>query len=171
MLGKEEGSQGPLATTGIFEASILASLSLLKSPFGAVGTPQSWGIVTTGKFWEDHLAEGVRIFLGQDRQSPNALFAGVESTGLDASDFHAGVGPDVIETRLKEATKRLLGRGNVQCVVMGCAGMAGLEGIIRRAAVDMYGEEIGGRLFIIDGVKAGISLLEQMVRNKRMFQR
>jgi len=169
-LAAEQGSKGLLSVTGIFEASILTSLSLLTNSPSLNPPVRTWGIITTGKFWEDHLTAGVKAFLGHDDQSGNLNFAGVESTGLVASDFHSGVNPSVIEERLKEATRRLLQRGDVQCVAMGCAGMAGLEGIIRNVAVEVYGKEKGNLVYIIDGVKAGIGLLEQMVRNKRMFQ-
>ncbi|KAK4646805.1 Protein dcg1 [Podospora bellae-mahoneyi] len=150
-----------LAVTGIFEASIVTSLSLL--PY-----QDNWGIVTTGKFWEKHLSDGVHHFVGSENS--NTRFAGVETTGLNAGDFHGGVDPVVVRQKLCEATKRLLDRG-VQAVVMGCAGMAGLEDIIRSVATEGRGEEAGKKLLVIDGVKAGVGLLEQMVRNKRMFQR
>ncbi|KAK4680515.1 Protein dcg1 [Podospora pseudoanserina] len=150
-----------LAVTGIFEASIVTSLSLL--PY-----QDNWGIVTTGKFWEKHLSDGVHHFVGSENS--NSRFAGVETTGLNAGDFHGGVDPIVVRQKLCEATKRLLDRG-VQAVVMGCAGMAGLEDIIRSVATEGRGEEAGKKLLVIDGVKAGVGLLEQMVRNKRMFQR
>ncbi|KAK4670671.1 Protein dcg1 [Podospora pseudopauciseta] len=150
-----------LAVTGIFEASIVTSLSLL--PY-----QDNWGIVTTGKFWEKHLSDGVHHFVGSENS--NSRFAGVETTGLNAGDFHGGVDPVVVRQKLCEATKRLLDRG-VQAVVMGCAGMAGLEDIIRSVATEGRGEEAGKKLLVIDGVKAGVGLLEQMVRNKRMFQR
>ncbi|KAK0672385.1 Asp/Glu/Hydantoin racemase-domain-containing protein [Cercophora samala] len=150
-----------LAVTGIFEASIVTSLSLL--PY-----QDNWGIVTTGKFWEKHLSDGVHHFVGSE--NTNSRFAGVETTGLNAGDFHGGVDPAVVRQKLCEATKRLLDRG-VQAVVMGCAGMAGLEDIIRSVATEERGEEAGRKLLVIDGVKAGVGLLEQMVRNKRMFQR
>jgi Asp/Glu/hydantoin racemase len=158
-----DGTFSKLAVTGIFEASILTCLSLLR--------PQGkWGIVTTGKFWEDHLAQGVNNFLGSDSQSENAKFAGVESTGLNAGDFHGGVDPAIVRKKLIEATRRLLARGNVECVVMGCAGMAGLEEIIRSVALQEYGRERGNQLLIVDGIRAGIRLLEQMVQNRRTFQ-
>ncbi|KAK4200916.1 Asp/Glu/Hydantoin racemase-domain-containing protein, partial [Triangularia verruculosa] len=150
-----------VVVTGIFEASIVTSLSLL--PY-----QENWGIVTTGKFWEKHLSDGVHTFVGSEHN--NSRFAGVETTGLNAGDFHGGVDPDVVRQKLCEATKRLLDRG-AQAVVMGCAGMAGLEDIIRSVATEERGAEAGRKLFVIDGVKAGMGLLEQMVRNKRMFQR
>lgn len=158
--------QGSLVVTGIFEASILTSLSLLPSPAW-----RKWGIVTTGKYWEGHLTQGVNTFLGTELESSNTKFAGVGTTGLTAGDFHGGVAPEVIQEKLREATRRLLAKGDVSCVVMGCAGMAGLEDIIRSVAVEEYGVEKGNQLLVIDGVRAGIGLLEQMVRNKRAFQK
>ncbi len=159
-----EGEHGKLAVTGIFEAGILASLALV--------TPgHKWGIVTTGKYWEAHLTDGVNAYLGTGHGASNDKFAGVQTTGLDAGDFHGGVDPAVIREKLEQATRRLLKKGQVDCVVMGCAGMAGLEAIIRSVAVDEYGPEIGSQVCIIDGVKAGIGLLEQTLHNRRMFQK
>jgi Asp/Glu/hydantoin racemase len=164
MLAEKEREFGSLAVTGIFESSILACLSLL-------GRGKKWGIVTTGKFWEGHLTRGVNEFLGTQPHDLNTKCVGVETTGLNAGDFHGGVDPEVVRKKLREATARLLGKGHVQCVVMGCAGMAGLEEIIRSVAVEKYGSARANELLVIDGVRAGIGLLEQMVRNKRAFQR
>ena len=158
--------------TGIFEASLVTALTLLPAyPFSAGASTKTWGIVTTGKFWEKHLTDGAAAFLGYAAGgSKSSKFAGVFSTGLDAGDFHGGVSPEVIRAKLKEATKGLLSSSDVGCVVMGCAGMAGLEEIIREAARDQYGEEAGNRVFIVDGVKAGAGLLDQAVKNARLFQ-
>lgn len=163
-----------LAVTGIFEASVLATLSLLGPPVVQAGEgekPRIWGVVTTGKFWEAHLSDGVKHFLGQKAEESNFKFGGVESTGLNAGDFHGGVDPAVIRQKLKEATRRLLGKGPVECVVMGCAGMAGLEDIIRDATEETYGKEQAEKLFVVDGVLAGVGLLEQTVQNRRMFRK
>ncbi|KAI0383411.1 Asp/Glu/hydantoin racemase [Hypomontagnella monticulosa] len=152
----------PRAVAGIFEASVLTALSLLRPG-------ETWGIVTTGKFWEKNLADGVSSFLGADASIQQSKFAGVESTGLNASDFHHGVDPAVVHQKLKEATKRLLSKGNVTCIVMGCAGMAGLEEIIRSAADEEKGEEFAyAELHVIDGVRAGIMQVEQMIRHQRL---
>ncbi|KAK4151870.1 hypothetical protein C8A00DRAFT_16774 [Chaetomidium leptoderma] len=163
MLAERDGEFGRLVTTGIFEASALTCLSLLR-------TNKKWGIVTTGRFWDGHLTLGVNLFLGTGSRDVNTKFAGVETTGLIAGDFHGGVEPEVVRQKLREATARLLEKGDVECVVMGCAGMAGLEEIIRSVAVERYGSTLGNQLLVIDGVTAGIGLLEQMVRNKRAFQ-
>lgn len=163
-----------VAITGIFEASVVAALPLL-SP-----TISQWGIVTTGPFWEDHLTSAVKGFLGQSRGHPNFKFNGVFSTGLTAGDLHphdAGkkegegvvITPEVVRAKMKEATLALLKTGRIDCVVMGCAGMAGLEDVIRSAIKEEYDPDSADRVHIIDGVRAGVGLLEQMVRNKRMF--
>jgi Asp/Glu/hydantoin racemase len=143
----------------------LAAISLL-------GPGQKWGIVTTGKFWEDHLSNGVKTFLGASESDDNAKFAGVQSTGLNASDFHHGVDPAVVRKKLKAATKRLLNAGEVHAIVMGCAGMAGLEEIIREAASEEHGEEYAySTLHVIDGVRAGIMQADHMIRNLRLRPR
>ncbi|KAI0836568.1 Asp/Glu/hydantoin racemase [Hypoxylon sp. FL0890] len=151
----------PKSVAGIFEASILTALSLL-------GPDDTWGIVTTGKFWEKHLADGVKAFLGTASTDSNSRFAGVESTGLNASDFHHGIDPEVVRKKLSEATKRLLSKPGVKCIAMGCAGMAGLEEIIRNAAREEKGEEFAySELHVIDGVRAGIMQVEHMIRHRR----
>ncbi|KAM0553078.1 hypothetical protein ACHAPJ_007626 [Fusarium lateritium] len=154
-----------LAVTGIFEASILTSLSLMSAPDNA----GKWGVVTTGKFWEDHLSDGVKNFLGQEKDGVNNKFAGIFSSGLTAGDFHT-VSPEQVKEKLREATRQLLSAGQVSVVVMGCGGMAGLEDIIRSTAVEMYGKADGNLVYIVDGAKAGIMQLEQMVRSKRAFR-
>ncbi|KAH6656146.1 Asp/Glu/hydantoin racemase [Truncatella angustata] len=151
--------------TGIFEASILTALPLLKPD-------EKWGVVTTGKFWEKHLSDGVQHFLGAGETDSNAKFAGVESTGLNASDFHHGVSPDVVNQKIREATGRLLRKGKVTTVVMGCAGMAGMESQIRRGAAEEMGEEFAGKVLnVVDGVTAGVIQIEQLCRQQRLLRR
>lgn len=168
-----------LCVTGILEASITATLPLLSPSedrgggggVGGGGGGGGWAIVTTGQFWEAHLGDAARAYLGQSSDAPNARFRGVFTTGLTAGDFHGGgVSPETIRARLAEATRRLLRAAPpVDCVVMGCAGMAGLEDIIRAAAVDEYGPERARGVYVVDGVQAGIGVLEQMVNNRSRF--
>ncbi|KAM3513547.1 hypothetical protein MY11210_002834 [Beauveria gryllotalpidicola] len=152
------------AVTGIFEASILTSLSIIAPPGGS----ESWGIVTTGAFWEKHLGDGVKAFLGQAAVQTNDRFAGTFSSGLTAGDFHT-VSPAHVQAKLKDATVRLLKSSNVRCVVMGCGGMAGLESIIRDAALEVYGQERGQSVYVVDGVRAGLLQLYQIMVGRREF--
>jgi Asp/Glu/hydantoin racemase len=148
-----------LPVTGIFEASVLASLPLTTERRG-------WGIVTTGKFWEAHLTDAVESFLGGVSRS----FLGVHSTGLAAGDFHGDIPPEVIRDKLKAATTRLVMQGSPDCILMGCGGMAGLDEIIRSGVREALGEPAAEEVYVVDGVKAGVGVLEQMVRSKRMFR-
>ncbi|KAK6341051.1 hypothetical protein TWF696_009360 [Orbilia brochopaga] len=131
---------------GIFEASITHAL-LLKGPGG-------WGIVTTGKIWEDLLSIGVGNFVGEEGNG----FEGVESTGLSAVELHS-VEPDEVRRRVGEAVVRLVGRGDVRVICLGCAGMAGLEDAVTRAL-----EPLGKSVHIVDGVKAGVMQVDSMIR-------
>ncbi|KIV94508.1 hypothetical protein PV10_02269 [Exophiala mesophila] len=146
--------------TGIFEASVLSSLALLQ------GTDSSFGIVSTGKIWEEALSEGVVTFLGGGSSSSNR-FAGVETTGLNATDLH-DLPAEQVNEKMKEATKRLLRRGKsplgpVNAICLGCAGMAGLDEVVRQACVEELGLELGARVHIVDGVKAGVGILMGLV--------
>lgn len=162
-----------MPVTGIFEASVLKAMSLTSVQRG-----EKWGIVTTGKFWEEHLSNGVAHELGvpADSLGPQSRFAGVESTGLNASDFHHGVDPAVVTKKIREATQRLLAKGTIDrpvtCIVMGCAGMAGLEETIRSTVCESKGEEFAYEwLHVIDGVRAGIVQIDQMIKDHRLRPR
>ncbi|KAI1842053.1 hypothetical protein JX265_013592 [Neoarthrinium moseri] len=167
LVGQLRQKQSRPVVTGIFEASILTALALLRGP------GDKWGIVTTGKWWEEHLANGVLDFLGAPEKTDrteNSKFAGVESTGLNASDFHHGVAPEVVNRKIRDATKRLLAKGNVTCIVMGCAGMAGMKAEIQKAAREARGEEfVRKTLSVVDGVGAGILQLQTMITQQRVL--
>jgi Asp/Glu/hydantoin racemase len=157
------GAQGK-PVTGIFEASVAASLQLLQPG-------ESFGIVSTGKVWEAILSEAVANLLGTDGSSgsgsgsgvASSRFAGVETTGLSATELHDVPAAEVRE-KMKAATKRLLRRGNVSVVCLGCAGMAGMNEMVREAAVEELGPDRGEKVRIVDGVQAGAAWLDGAVR-------
>ncbi|GAA5861022.1 hypothetical protein JCM8547_008009 [Rhodosporidiobolus lusitaniae] len=153
----------PKPILGIFEASLLESLSLL------AGSPPSdqFGIVTTGAVWEKLLCDGVADFLGAEGKS-SKRFAGVATTGLSALELHDAPAEEV-KTRLKDATKSLIrksaqGGGRLRAVCLGCAGMAGMDETVREACIGQLGEQEGAAVAIVDGVEAGYALLEGQVR-------
>lgn len=147
---------------GLFEASILTCLSL-------ISVSETWGIITTGEFWVQHLEDGVNDFLGVTRGVDIDNFAGVYSTGLTATEFHSSSG-DLIKSKLIMAARRLFESGNVTCVVLGCGGMAGLEETIRLVATDIVGRERAKSLYIIDGVRAGVAQLHYAVTSRDIFR-
>jgi Asp/Glu/hydantoin racemase len=87
----------------------------------------------------------------------------VETTGLDATDLHDAA-PEVVRRKVKEATKRLLRRGGAGVICLGCAGMSGMNEMIREAAVEEVGEVMGRRIRIVDGVQAGVAWLQGALR-------
>lgn len=144
--------------TGIFEASVATSLQLIHPN-------EKFGIVSTGKVWEEILTAAVEAYLGMDGTDVSKRFAGVETTGLNATELH-DMPQDEVRKRMKEATKRLVKRGDVGAVCLGCAGMAGMDEMVREACVEELGDEKGRRVRIVDGVVAGVAWLEGAVRAK-----
>lgn len=150
--------------TGIFEASVMMSLGLLTQGNGnRLGgnedDKEGFGIVSTGKYWEEVLGEGVRDFLGVKKGVNCDRFKGVETTGLTAGELHS-VDPKIVRTKMKEAVKRLVGRRECSIVCLGCAGMAGMDDMVKEALIEELGSEDANRIYIVDGVKAGVVYLE-----------
>jgi Asp/Glu/hydantoin racemase len=142
--------------TGIFEASVGTALNI-------IAPDEKFGIVSTGKVWEEILSEAVVDFLGTGSDA-SKRFAGVETTGLNATDLHDAP-PEVVEKKMKDATKRLLRKRSVGAICLGCAGMSGMDKMVREACVEELGEEEGKRVRIVDGVQAGVAWLEGAVRS------
>ncbi|KAF2104036.1 hypothetical protein NA57DRAFT_30755 [Rhizodiscina lignyota] len=141
--------------TGIFEASVGTALQIIKPD-------EKFGIVSTGKAWEAILSEAVEAFLGTGAKT-NERFAGVETTGLNATELHDAPA-DEVRRRMKEATKRLVRKGQIGAICLGCAGMAGMNEMVREACVEELGEERGRNVKIVDGVQAGVAWLEGAIR-------
>lgn len=149
--------------TGIFEASVSTSLQ-------AIHPEERFGIVSTGKVWEELLADAVVGYLGFEGKVAERRFAGVETTGLSAIELHDTPAEEV-RRRMKEAVKRLLGsgkrdgKGEVGAICLGCAGMAGMDEIVREACIEELGPDKGKRVRIVDGVVAGVAWLEGALRS------
>lgn len=141
--------------TGIFEASVGASLQ-------SIHPEEKFGIVSTGKVWEDILTEATVQFLGTSSDA-GKRFAGVETTGLNATDLHDAPAEEVRQ-KMKDAVKRLLRKGKVGAICLGCAGMAGMDQMVREACIEELGQEEGHRVRIVDGVMAGVAWLEGAIR-------
>lgn len=141
--------------TGIFEASVSTSLQIIHPD-------EKFGIVSTGKVWEDILTEATIAFLGTGSEA-SKRFAGVETTGLNATDLHDAPA-DEVRKKMKDAVKSLLKKGKVGAVCLGCAGMSGMDQMVREACVEELGEVDGKSVRIVDGVMAGVAWLEGAIR-------
>lgn len=158
--------------TGIFEASVTTSLSLISAfnltpvMYARDQVEDSFGIVTTGSGWKQELTDAVTEMLVGKNQNPPACFAGVETTGLSALELHK-THPEEVRRRISEATTRLLQNSDtfVAAVCLGCAGMVGMEEAVREGCVKAYGKNDGLRVRIIDGVIAGACQLADHCRS------
>lgn len=157
--------------TGIFDAAVMAAVSLLHHG-------EKFGILTTGEGWREVLTDAVTsdnpgepAALGDVRG--RALLAGVECVELDANELEGeeGGGKGEVERRVKECARRFRDR-DVRVVVLGCAGMVGMEEWIRSIWAEDYersggnGAEEGGGVRVVDGVKAGVGILQGLVRGR-----
>jgi Asp/Glu/hydantoin racemase len=158
-------SNQPKAVIGIFEASVSAALAFLSSPRATDNAKEfeKFGIVSTGKYWEKALTDGVLDYMGFEQVEQCKRFKGVETTGLTASELHT-MPKDEVRARMKEATRRLVKDGDVTVVCLGCAGMAGMDEMVKEACIEELGPAKGRRVRIVDGVKAGVGFLDVLAR-------
>lgn len=139
---------------GILEASVATAISLL-------GPGQSFGIVSTGKVWEELLSTAVHHLLGTEQSE---RFAGVTTTGLSATELHDAP-TDLVHRRINEATRLLLRRAkDIGAICLGCAGMTGMDEWVREACTQELGDDKGNRVRIVDGVKSGFIMLDGLVK-------
>ena len=84
-------------------------------------------------------------------------FVGVRSTGLNASELHA-TPKEEVDRRIAQAGAQLV-RDGADVVILGCAGMSGMEEAVREGARTQ-----GKDIEIVDGVRAGVVFLEGLVK-------
>lgn len=151
-----------MQVTGIFEASLGTALTMLSQQGGSTSY-SSFGIISTGSYWEEALSVGVLNFLGCSSGHNLRTFKGVRTTGLKATELH-DVNQATVKSKVKEATKSLVGGKDCKVVILGCAGMTGMEDWVREAILEELGDYLAEYVTIIDGVKSGIAYLEGNVR-------
>lgn len=131
--------------------------------------------MSTGVQWKDilELALGAEVGgeggVGLGTEGVERWCAGVECVGVDAGDLHPGGEDkgddgkeqgDKVKEAVMAATGRLLARGDVGVVILGCAGMVGMEEWVREEVARRGGEGVR----VVDGVKAGVGVLQGLVR-------
>jgi len=125
---------------GIFQASIFWALSL----------GGRFGIVTTNQRWDYILSKSVHDLIG-----PNPSFARVLCTGFSAAEVHGDAHRNQVQRAMGEAAQRLVREDHCDVIILGCAGMSGLEQAIRDA--------VGNKVTIIDAVVAGVHMLSGLI--------
>jgi allantoin racemase len=122
---------------GIMEASVLYAL-----PLGA-----RFSIVTTSPRWQPMLEEAVRA-LGVERRC-----ASVRSTGLAVLDLER-LPPQQVRARLADEARSAIERDGAEVIVLGCAGMAGLQESVAAAT----------GVPVIDAVVAGVAMVSALAK-------
>ncbi|MCC6173915.1 MAG: aspartate/glutamate racemase family protein [Chloroflexi bacterium] len=123
---------------GIMEASVLHAL-----PLG-----ERFSIVTTSPRWCPLIEEGLRA-LGLA-----ARCASVRSSDLSVLDL-VDLPDDVVRTRLVDEARAAVEHDGAEVILLGCAGMAGLEQAVSAAT----------RVPVVDGVRAAVTMLRGLVES------
>ena len=134
----------------ILESAISAALSSSQRPFA---------ILTTGADMVHDIDRGVLGFMG----GVSARYAGCLATNLGVLELRDENSQEKVHRVIKEKVAELGHRG-VGAIVLGCAGMAGMEPYIRECLTASIGDNAASAVAIIDGAKAGIHLLAGMAR-------
>jgi len=126
-----------LPTLGIMEASVLYAL-----PLGA-----RFSIVTTSARWKPLLEEGLHLLGVAGR------CASVRSSGLAVLDLDRLPAAEV-RSRLAEEARDAVERDGAEVVILGCAGMAGLQEAVAAACA----------VPVVDAVWAGVIMVGALAR-------
>ncbi|KAJ7492859.1 Asp/Glu/hydantoin racemase [Mycena latifolia] len=115
---------------------------------------QRFGIVATGSGYNYSRHSEVRAFLGGNSDR----FAGLVASTLGVVELREGERTHV-ETMMKKTSGELAGMGT-DVIILGCAGMAGMERLVQ-AGVKERGF---GAIRVVDGNKAGVEMVAALVR-------
>lgn len=125
------------------------------------------GIITTGADMVRDIDAGIAAFFGSSAKG-NDRYAGCIATNLGVLQLRDLSQKEHVEETIRRQCAELAKRG-IGAVILGCAGMAGMEAIVRKGLADHLGKE-ANRVAIIDTAKAGLHLLTAQTRlNKEIF--
>ena len=127
---------------GMFHAGIAAAL-LYDGPFG---------IVATGTGPKPNLIKSVNELLGAE----SSRYVGPKTTGLGVVELQEG--DQVKVKRQMQDTARYLIQKGARTLILGCAGMSGMEGWL----IDV-GKEEGVQVKVIDAARAGAGLMTTLI--------
>lgn len=144
MIREHLGPSSPRVCLSIFEAGISHALCLSRK----------FGILSTGFGPKPLLQKGVSAFLGG---SASDRFAGGLTSGIRIEELRSA--GEEVESKMKETAGRLAVAG-ADCIIMGCAGMAGMEWLVKAGVA----EKGLGEVRVVDAAVAGLGMLAGMIR-------
>jgi len=102
---------------------------------------------------------GVLNYLG----GTSTRYAGCVATNLGVLELREEKSKGKVESVIRGKVNQL-GEKGVGAIILGCAGMAGMEPFIRECLVQSIGKGLANQVAIIDGAKAGVHLLTGLTR-------
>ncbi|TFK97373.1 Asp/Glu/hydantoin racemase [Pterulicium gracile] len=132
---------------------------LTSSIIHALLTSTRFSIITTGPLStpQPHIDAAVHSVLGSTSSS---RFASLRTVGLRVVDLKdESFDRALVRERMEDAARKVVEDGS-DAIVLGCAGMAGMEGWVVEGARKAGLEGVK----VVDGAKAGVVLLEAAVR-------
>lgn len=123
-----------------------------------------FGIITTGFGYETMLTEGVKRMLGVAKGGRNPSFFGsVVATGISPEVLGSESSTE-IRSRVSDAIRGMIGAGDVEVICMGGVILAGLEGCVREACVEVLGPDLGENVKVVDQMLAGVTTLHSLIQ-------
>lgn len=145
MIREHLGTPSAKPCIGIFEAGLAHALLLSRR----------FGVLSTGAGPKPLLAKGVSAFLGA---SGSDRFAGGVTSGIRIEDLRLEGERGRVEALMRAAGVEVVRKG-ADCVLLGCAGMAGMEGWVREGV-----REAGlGEVRVVDPAVVGLGFLASLV--------
>lgn len=131
----------------LLEAAVIHALSC-----GA-----KFGVLTTGRSVVPDIDAGVRRIMGGNSDR----YVGTHATGLGVVELQTG-NRLKIESLITQGAQNLVGKG-ADVIILGCAGMVGMESLVRQACADLHSDY--ANVAVIDGARAGIQVLAGLARS------
>ena len=121
-----------------------------------------FAVITTGQAWIPIFDDVIKDLGG----NVAATYRGTLAIGVHAGDLHPSdpLSPlsesDSVRNKVRVATREALNGGRADVIVLGCAGMAGMETWVR----DEARKEGRPDVKVVDGVKVGVGILQAYLR-------
>lgn len=120
----------------------------------ALSSGSKFGVLTTGKSVVPDVEAGVRKVLGGNSDR----YVGTHATGLGVVELQTG-NRDKVERLIVNGAHELVAKG-ADVIILGCAGMTGMEPLVRNACSQVGQHGVA----VIDGAKAGLQILAGLAR-------
>ncbi|BGP45127.1 Protein dcg1 [Rhodotorula kratochvilovae] len=152
MIREQLGPTSPKPCIGMFEAGLSKALMLSRKI----------GVLSTGSGPKPLLSKGVMNFLGA---ASSDRWAGGVTSGIAIEELRDAAATDKVERLMKDTAARVAEEG-ADCIVMGCAGMAGMEPLVLAGVREVGLPDVR----VVDAAVAGLVMLVGMVETDRPRQ-